>query len=162
MANMTDDQLIELTQQNMKAVADMKTKRANTASAAGLTCYKQYYDKYVPTFVNTIFGPEAEAKRLSTAANNKTRSQAIRLIAEMIQVVRCDEEYKAMDGHFDQLVRSANCSLFDKMTLPLSDLFIFRPKLEAIEIALKAGSIGEVVMSNNVLSDLFRDVSLGL
>ncbi|XP_054165674.1 uncharacterized protein LOC128963200 [Oppia nitens] len=152
----SDNQLFDLSQENLEIGQQLVEKRAEIANNAGLTCYKQFYDNYVKGLVQ-IFKGDNEVQLLNTASTQQIRSDATKTIAGITQAMRCDEDWRA-SGHFNQTVKSADCSSIEKMTFLASDLFSFRPKLELLLSGISTGSFA-AKLKNNVVSQLFGKIS---
>lgn len=149
----TDDQLIALTQENLKTATLMVQKRAQTADAQGLPCYKKFYDKYV-TGLQGILLNTSETDRLAKAKTPEERSGAIKALAALTQSIMCDENWRAI--HFNETIASAKCTGLE-MTNSL-DLMNFSPKLLLLENGMLLGKL-VLIFKNNVMSGIIGEVS---
>ncbi|XP_054153878.1 uncharacterized protein LOC128952494 [Oppia nitens] len=151
----SDQELIDLTQQNLQIGEQMVLKRAAIANASGLVCYQQFYDNYTKGLEAILLGAN-EIKQLDTASSPQVRSAAVKGLAGITQGMRCDEDWRAQ--HFNETVKQATCSTLERVTLFGMDLLKFRPKLELLLGTMKAGSFG-LSFKNNVMSKVVGDIA---
>ncbi|XP_054155603.1 uncharacterized protein LOC128954063 [Oppia nitens] len=83
---LSDEQLIERTQQNLVDASQLVAKRASAAKAQGLVCYDTFNNDYGKS-VMAIMGPTGEQKLLSNARNQREKSSATKQIATMTEYI---------------------------------------------------------------------------
>ena len=148
----TDQQLIELTQQDVKTIEVMVNKRVNTAVESGLPCYKKAYDAYLKGLEDIILNGEQE--RLNRAKTPEERSDAVKALAGLTQGIVCDEYWWA--ENINKVINSANCTGFE--TAGALNLLNFQPKLALIKSGLFLGEVA-LKTKNSVMSGVVGEVS---
>ncbi|XP_054155592.1 uncharacterized protein LOC128954053 [Oppia nitens] len=129
---LSDEQLIERTQQNLVDASQLVAKRASAAKAQGLVCYDTFNNDYGKS-VMAIMGPTGEQQVLSNARNQREKSSATKQIATMTEYIMCDEAYRA--NHINDAVE---CNIFEKNGLALTE---FTVSLPIIETVMGAGGV---------------------
>ncbi|CAG2105656.1 unnamed protein product [Medioppia subpectinata] len=154
--NLNEEELINLTQQNLVTASAMVAKRAAAAQRQGLVCYNNFNTVYGPG-VLAIMGPTGEPKVLSTATSAEQRATATKQIAGMTQLIMCDEAYRA--NHVDDIIQ---CNFFDRNGGAAAQFAVKLPLLESVMgvggVLLKGASppmASVVTQIKNLYGDLY-------
>ena len=148
----SDQELFDITQENLKIGQEMVNKRVKTAADNGFPCYQQFYDIYVGGLVEVL--QDGEKERLDMAKTPEEKTEATKLIAGITEAMRCDEDWRA--ENLDKLIKDAKCDGLE--SFGVLDLAKFKPKLLALETGLTAGKLG-LGLKNSVMSGVVGEVS---
>ncbi|CAG2105013.1 unnamed protein product [Medioppia subpectinata] len=154
--NLSEEELFNLTQQNLVTASAMVAKRAAAAQRQGLVCYNNFNTVYGPGVLD-IMGPTGEPKVLSTATSADQRATATKQIAGMTQLIMCDEAYRA--NHVDDIIQ---CNFFDRNGGAAAQFAVKLPLLESVMgvggVLLKGASppmASVVTQIKNLYGDLY-------
>ncbi len=148
---LTDDQLYNLTQNNLVIGKEMVAKRVAVANADGFTCYKQFYDEYIGNL--SLILQSGETERLNKAKTPQERSDAVKTIAGITQAMRCDEDWRAQN--LNEIMESANCTAFETTSL---ELLKFDTEFAVLSSGMWGGKT-VLTFKNSVVSGVVGEVS---
>ncbi|CAG2177530.1 unnamed protein product [Oppiella nova] len=123
---LTSQQLFDLTQQNLVTASAMVQKRADAAQQQGLVCYANFNNNYGPGVLN-IMGPTGEPQVLSTATSDDQKAEATKEIAQMTQLIICDEQYRAK--HINDTI---SCNFLEQHGGALAEFDVKLPILNTV------------------------------
>ncbi|CAG2109691.1 unnamed protein product [Medioppia subpectinata] len=119
----------------------MELKRATIASSSGLSCYKEFYNKYAQKMKKILAKQEGDQCPviLGKAAYHDVRADATKAIARLTEALVCDENGRAVD--FTETITKAKCSPSETSKEIDRLLYLVTPKLEGWRLGVAKGCV---------------------